>query len=155
MDRGNVRNMSVLILHQAVSKPVWHIPLLCVQWKTPDDGQRNCQNHVEFYSKNKFEKLMHLVGFTVRRWSVNGPSDFAVDGKSPWCWPVNGDGNKKRVLIDTAVCPRAHRYGGKTSANIKSKALHASFVETRGSRRLYVLTAHVDTKRDGRWEWGL
>jgi len=28
---------------QAVSKPVWHIPLPCVQWKTPDDGQRNCQ----------------------------------------------------------------------------------------------------------------
>ena len=47
---------------QAVSKPVWHIPLLCVQWKTPDDGQRNCPKHVEFYSKNKFEKLVHLVG---------------------------------------------------------------------------------------------
>jgi len=26
--------------------PVWHIPLLCVQWKTPDDGQRNCPKHV-------------------------------------------------------------------------------------------------------------
>jgi len=29
---------------QAVSKPLWHKPLLCVQWKTPDDGQRNCRN---------------------------------------------------------------------------------------------------------------
>ena len=47
---------------QAVSKPVWHIQLLCVQWKTPDDGQRNCPKHVEFYSKNKFEKFVHLVG---------------------------------------------------------------------------------------------
>jgi len=28
--------------------------LLCVQWKTPDDGQRNCLKHVEFYYKNKF-----------------------------------------------------------------------------------------------------
>jgi hypothetical protein len=36
--------------------------LLCVQWKTPDDGQRNCPKHVEFHSKNKFEKLVHLVG---------------------------------------------------------------------------------------------
>jgi len=27
---------------QAVSKPVWHIPLLCVHWKTTDDGYRNC-----------------------------------------------------------------------------------------------------------------
>ena len=44
---------------------VWHIPLLCVQWKTPDDGQGNCPKCVEFYSKNKFEKLMHLVGFIV------------------------------------------------------------------------------------------
>ena len=33
---------------QAVSKPVWHIPLLRVQWKNPDNGQRNCPKHVEF-----------------------------------------------------------------------------------------------------------
>jgi hypothetical protein len=51
---------------QAVSKPVWHTPLLCVQWKTPDDGQRNCPKHVEFHSNNKFEKLVHLVGFIIR-----------------------------------------------------------------------------------------
>ena len=44
----------------------WHIPLLCVQWKTPDDGQWNCLKHVEFYSKNKFEKLVHLVVFITR-----------------------------------------------------------------------------------------
>ena len=51
---------------QAVSKYVWHKPLLCVQRKSPDDGQRNCPKHVEFYSKNKFEKLVHLVGFIIR-----------------------------------------------------------------------------------------
>ena len=38
---------------QAVSRPVWHIPLLCVQWNT-------CR--VLF--QNKFEKLVHLVGFS-------------------------------------------------------------------------------------------
>jgi len=43
-----------------------HIPLLYVQWKKPDDGQRNCPKHVEFYSKNKFEKLAHLVCFIIR-----------------------------------------------------------------------------------------
>jgi hypothetical protein len=37
--------------------------------KTPDDGQRNCLKHVEFYSKNKFEKLVHLVGFIIRIFS--------------------------------------------------------------------------------------
>ena len=51
---------------QAVSKTVWHRPLLRVQWRTPDDGKRNCPKHVEFHSKNKFEKLVHLVGFIIR-----------------------------------------------------------------------------------------
>ena len=37
-----------------------------VQWKTPDDGQKNCPKYVEFYSKNKFEKLVHLVGIIIR-----------------------------------------------------------------------------------------
>jgi len=49
-----------------VSKPVWHTPLLCLQWKNLDDGHRNCPKHVEFYSKNEFEKLVHLVGFIIR-----------------------------------------------------------------------------------------
>ena len=56
---------------QTASKPVPHIPLLCVQRKTPDDGQRNCPKHVEFYSKNKFEKLVHLVGSVMRNSSEN------------------------------------------------------------------------------------
>jgi len=45
--------------------------LLRVQWKTPDDGQRNCPKHIEFYSKNKSEKLVHLVGFIIRRYKSN------------------------------------------------------------------------------------
>jgi len=32
---------------------VYHF--LCVQWKNPDDGQRNFSKPVEFYSKIKFE----------------------------------------------------------------------------------------------------
>ena len=40
--------------------------LLCVQCWNPDDGQRYCPKHVKFYSKNKFEKLFHLVGFIIR-----------------------------------------------------------------------------------------
>jgi len=54
---------------QAVRKTIWHTPLLCVQWKTPDDGQRNCPKYVEFHSKNKFDKLVHLVGFIARNLS--------------------------------------------------------------------------------------
>ena len=40
--------------------------LLCIQYYTPDDGQKTCPKHVEFYSKNKFEKLVHLIGFIIR-----------------------------------------------------------------------------------------
>ena len=40
--------------------------LLCIQYWTPDDGQKTCWKHVEFYSKNKSEKLVHLVGFIIR-----------------------------------------------------------------------------------------
>jgi hypothetical protein len=32
---------------------------------------RNCPKHVEFYSKNKFEKLVHLVGFIIRIQNVS------------------------------------------------------------------------------------
>ena len=38
-----------------------------MQCKALYDGQRNCPKHVKFYSKNKFEKLVHLVGFIIRR----------------------------------------------------------------------------------------
>jgi hypothetical protein len=31
------------------------------------DEQRNCPKHVEFYFQNKFEKLVHLVGFIIRK----------------------------------------------------------------------------------------
>jgi len=57
---GSEQNVLILLT------TLWHIPLLCIQRKTPDDGQRNCQKHVEFYSKNKFQKLVHLVGFIIR-----------------------------------------------------------------------------------------
>jgi len=63
----NLRAGSSWSCSQAVSKPVWHIPLLCVQWRTRDDGQRNCPKHAEFHSKNKFEKLVHIVGFIIRK----------------------------------------------------------------------------------------
>jgi hypothetical protein len=38
-----------------------------VQWITTDDGQRNCPKHVEFHFQNKFQKLVYLVGFIIRK----------------------------------------------------------------------------------------
>jgi len=34
-----------------------------VQWKTPDDGQRNCSKHEDFLDKNEFGKISASVGF--------------------------------------------------------------------------------------------
>jgi len=42
----------------------------CIQYYTPDDGQKTCPKHVDFYSKNKFEKLEHLVGYIIRNVTI-------------------------------------------------------------------------------------
>jgi len=42
-----------------------HTIVVCTV-KSADDGQSNSPKHVEFYSKNKLEKLVHLVGFIIR-----------------------------------------------------------------------------------------
>ena len=40
---------------------------VCTVRETAGDGQRNCPIQEEFHSKNKFEKLVHLVvGFITR-----------------------------------------------------------------------------------------
>jgi len=57
--------------------------LLFIQYLTPDDGQKTCLKHVDFYSKNKFEKLVHLVGFIIRiyhnAWSSECQSAHIMD----------------------------------------------------------------------------
>jgi len=57
--------------------------------RAPDDGQRNCPKHVEFYSKNKFEKLVHLVGFIIRIYH---------DARSSECQICH-------ILINTSIMP--------------------------------------------------
>jgi hypothetical protein len=72
-DSSSVHHQECFTVHTSmayVRKPVWLISLLCVQWKTLDDGQRNCPIHVEFHSKNKIEKLVHLVCFIIRKLKV-------------------------------------------------------------------------------------
>jgi hypothetical protein len=39
---------------QTVRKPVWHIPLLCVQWRTAGDGRKNYPKHVELPAARYF-----------------------------------------------------------------------------------------------------
>ena len=55
---------SVLIL---LASCMTYTTALCTRKKkTPNDGQRNCTKNVEFYPKNKFEKLLYLVSFIIR-----------------------------------------------------------------------------------------
>jgi len=56
---GTVPLSIIRCFHCTHSNCICHTGLLCVQWKTPDDGQRNCPKHIEFYFKNKFEKLVY------------------------------------------------------------------------------------------------
>ena len=93
---------------QAVSKPVWHIQLLSVQWKTPDDGQRNCPKHVEFYPKNKLEKSVLLVGFIISIYH---------DARSP----------KRQILLRIFHNPQNSRY---LKQDLRFK-LHLQFSLTR------------------------
>jgi len=64
--------------------------------KTPDDGQRNCTKHVAFYSKNKFEELVRLVGFIIR---------FYHDSRSPerQIWKIHVECIAEEAVLETDV----------------------------------------------------
>ena len=111
---------------------MWHKPLLCVQWKSPDDIQRHCPKHVEFNSKNKFENLDSLVGFIIRNfglpyclqiififnWSLNPISRYFYSNtcKTPtertmsvykvlsWIWFTITETCCQLCIIDCIVC---------------------------------------------------
>jgi hypothetical protein len=56
---------------QAISKPVWHIRTIAVctvnnSWWWTEELSETCR----VSSQNKFEKLVHLVGFIIRNYSM-------------------------------------------------------------------------------------
>jgi hypothetical protein len=56
----------VLYTQQAVSITCMTYTCCCVYSTRLLMWTETCPKHVEFYSKNKFEKLVHLVGFIIR-----------------------------------------------------------------------------------------
>ena len=78
---------------KAVIKSAWHIPVPKVQWKTPHDGQRNCPEHVEFLDKNKFGKLVRLLGLLTR--NVVTCSCVPQDGELTACVIFNYNCSRK------------------------------------------------------------
>ena len=56
--------------------------LLYVQSWTPDDGRKDRPKHVECYSKiNKFDTLVHLVGFSIEIYDDARPYEGQLSGK--------------------------------------------------------------------------
>jgi hypothetical protein len=55
---------------KAVYKPVWHIPLLSVQWINSWWWTEELPETCRFSCQNKFVKLMHLFGFITKK--LNG-----------------------------------------------------------------------------------
>jgi len=64
--RIRTEQISILILFARCQKTCMTYIIAVRIAENSDDGQRNCPKHVEFYSKNKFEKLLLLVGFIIR-----------------------------------------------------------------------------------------
>ena len=59
--------------------------LLCVQWKTPDDGQRNCPKHVEFNSKIKFSEISASSWFYYKKFITMHGHMNAKFGDASFC----------------------------------------------------------------------
>jgi len=52
---------------KAVYKPVWHIPLPSVQWINSWWWTEELSEMCRISCQNKFVKLVHLVGFTIKK----------------------------------------------------------------------------------------
>jgi hypothetical protein len=116
---------------KTVYKPVWHIPLLSVQWINPDDGQRNCPKHAAFHFQNKFEKLVHLVGFIIRKFVT-----------------THGRERKKKIVGVLAAVPCRH------CCRLHSVAMYPSRTNSDGSASLLAKSAAVNKTEWLRSGWG-
>ena len=144
-------------LSWSCSQALWHIPLLCAQWKTPDDGQRNCPKHVEFYYKNKFEKLVHLVGFIIRIYhdarSPERDCTAIFCDVTPWS-PQNFTDVSKELMMAEVGSPKtsAHIYRTAWSpipedGNINLWAYINKWFPTTTGRHVFMLLMEQTTSR--------
>ena len=65
---------------KAAYKLVWHIPLLSVQWKNSWWWTEELSKTCRISYQNKFVKLVHLVGFTVKKFvTMHGHMNVKLD----------------------------------------------------------------------------
>ena len=144
---------------QAVSKPVWHIPLLCVQCQTTDDGQRNRPKHVKFYSKTKFEKLVHLVCFIIRiyqdAWSPDVKVTENVKAITSLCHLhlSNGFTNPLEMWTWPCMCQEGildkWRYNSMHSSHQQQMAVFGQSHTPQTLHCWYPLNRHMKPMKDG------
>ena len=91
-----------------VIKLARHVPVPNVQWKTPDDGQRNCPKHVEFLNKNKFGKLVLLLVLLKRNenliFAILEAVTLAIDEGTSFFWITSFRLLKTYRIITEADC---------------------------------------------------
>ena len=74
---------------KAVCKPVWHIPLLSVQWINSWWWTEELSETCRITCQNKFVKLVHLVAFIIKKF-VTMHGHLNVKLKSCSSWPLCG-----------------------------------------------------------------
>ena len=92
----------------AVYKPVWHIPLLSVQWINSwwwtDELPETCK----ISWQNKFVKLVHLVGFITKKFvTMHGDMSRCTETCHVAWWHVTMHGHMSRC---TVTCHDARRH---------------------------------------------
>jgi len=85
IDRGTVRNMSVLIL---LSSCITYTIAVCTVEKPPDDGHRNCPKHKEFYSRNKFGEISASGWYYYKNLYTSFPEFFFSVPHQLFCFPI-------------------------------------------------------------------
>ena len=103
---------------KAIYKPVWHIPLLSVQWINSWWWAEQLSETCRVSCQNKFVKLMHLVGFIIKKcdtlihvinsgnwWQENSALDMKKSNGGTICrrnlFKDRVDWKPQRNLVDT------------------------------------------------------
>jgi hypothetical protein len=95
---------SICSCSKAVYKPVWHIPLLSVQWINSWWWTEELSETRRVSCQNKFVKLVYLVGFIIKKNKQNLFSNkyfYVFDGEADCCL---GWGNRIPESF-SRVCP--------------------------------------------------
>ena len=103
-----VKQILRVLTSKQTAVSVW---LLYVQSCTPDDGRKDRPKHVECYSKiNKFDTLVHLVGFTIEiilrctaLWTSNKGRYFGETSVTIFTTPHNSVSQKTLIFINATL----------------------------------------------------